>query len=307
MQASFEADAAAIKAVRASALELLAGMAEWAVDLECRSCLHEIAAAVNERLCTILDLARSGRIRPSQPLRLAEQEAPGPAVDRTLRAGIYPLAANPMHWGHILVALDAMAALELDKVAFVIAGSDSRKPRMTPAETRHSLARSVLESFSPIFAYSPVALGTDLDGETNFGRLLSFNANQGMEACYIAGMDHYRRRNDADEPDTIEKLERIVGTQVQAGNRLHAISLAFVARGRAAEGRDCRTFLKVHLLPPLPFALSSTAARRALCSGGTLCDAVMSLPYACLLPARAGPMASRARECFDGAEMTAAP
>ena len=99
-----------------------------------------------------------------------------------------------MHWGHILVALSAMAASKLDKVVFVIAGSDPRKPSMTSEETRHHLGRSVIEMFHPLFAYSPLALGTDLDGETNLARLLKLNSHQPMDVFYIAGGDHYRRQ-----------------------------------------------------------------------------------------------------------------
>jgi hypothetical protein len=44
-----------------------------------------------------------------------------------------------------------MAFLKLDKIVFVIAGKDDRKPLMTAPETRHQLGISVLENFAPIF------------------------------------------------------------------------------------------------------------------------------------------------------------
>ena len=304
MPISFETDATAVHSIRSLVHAHLTGMTQWVSDSECRSCLHEIGSITYDLLSSIHELVRSGRILPSHRLALAEKESRTAAIDRILRIGIYPLAANPMHWGHILVGLAVMAVLKLDKIVFVIAGKDDRKPLMTAPETRHQLGISVLENFAPIFEYSPIALGTSLDGETNFGRILALNTHQRMETWYIAGMDHYRRKNSAGEPDTLEKLERVVKEQENAGNLRHSISLIFVERGGDPhEQGDRETFLNVRLLPPLPIALSSTAARRALCNGGTLCDAVVSLPYACLLTTRPNGGNSGIRECFDGADM----
>ncbi len=304
MPFSFETDTAAVHLIRSMAHAHLTGIMQWVSDPECRSCLHEIASIADDLLSCVHELVRSGQIQPAHRLALAEKERRPIAIDRILRIGIYPLAANPMHWGHILVGLAVMAFLKLDKIVFVIAGKDDRKPQMTAPETRHQLGISVLENFAPIFEYSPIALGTRLDGETNFGRILALNSDQRMETWYIAGMDHYRRKNLAGEPDTLEKLERVVKEQESVGNRRHSISLIFVERGaNPGERGDRETFLNVHLLPPFPIALSSTAARRALCQGGTLCDAVVSLPYACLLTTRANGSNSGIRECFDGTDM----
>ncbi len=302
MPISFEADAGTVREIRSMACEHLRWMAQCVMDSECRSCLHDIVVFLGDLLSTIHDLAGSGRILPSCKLTLGTQDPKAPAVDRTIRVGVYPLAANPMHWGHILVGLSAMALAGLDKVIYLIAGKDGRKPSMTSAEIRHVLGKSALERFFPIFEYSPIALGTDLDGETNFGRLLALNAHQKMEAFYIAGMDHCRRKTVAGTPDTLEKLERIVREQETAGNRIQTISSIFVERsGVSWQREDCETFLNVQLLPSLPYVFSSTAARRALCADGALCDAIVSLPNVCLLAERAqSPPTGGARGCFDG-------
>jgi len=299
MPVSYATDAALVRTIRSMAHAHLTGLMQWVPDPQCRSCLHEISSIADSLLSAIHDLVRSGQIQPSHRLALAENEGTV-AINRNLRIGVYPLAANPMHWGHILVGLAVVAFLKLDKIVFVIAGKDDRKPLMTSPEIRHRLGVSVLEKFSPIFEYSPIALGTGLDGETNFGRILTLNSRQRMETWYIAGKDHYRRRNPAGEPDTLEKLERVVREKESAGNRNHSISLVFVERGgESREEVNRETFLSVQLLPSLPVALSSTAARRALCNGGTFCDAVVALPYACLLPTRANAGKPDVRTCFD--------
>ena len=292
----------AVKAIRnvrrSTGLQLL-GMAQWATDPSCHDCLHSIAANANEHFTAIEGLAGSEQIRPLCQIMLSEGDSSVLVEERPLRVGVYPLAANPLHWGHVLLGLSTMASMRLDKVVFVIAGTDSRKPSMLSAETRHRLGRSVIETFDPVFAYSSLALHTGLDGETNFGRLLSLNSRQRMEAFYIAGSDHYRRTNAQGEPDTIQKLERVVEEQEKAGNSLHTISVVFIDRvGVNREQGDVGTSLKVDILPALPLSFSSTAARHALCKDA-FCEALTWLPYSCLLEIRKGGLYAGKGECAE--------
>ncbi len=77
--------------------------------------------------CTLASLAKiarlvtEGKIRPGARLRHSEDMEPVPCVERELRIGIFPTAANPLHWAHLLGGLAAMERLLLDKVIFVIA------------------------------------------------------------------------------------------------------------------------------------------------------------------------------------------
>jgi nicotinic acid mononucleotide adenylyltransferase len=289
----------AVDAVRQSTLLQLVGMSQWATDQDCRESLRSITARIEDLFGSVAELARTGQLRPFFHIGLAEGEEPVLVEPWPLRVGFYPLAANPMHWGHILVALSAMVQMKLDKVVFVIAGRDRRKPSMTSEETRHYLGRAVIESFHPLFAYSPLALGTDLDGEANLGRLLKLNRQQAMEICYIAGGDHYQRTTPEGEPDTIEKLEAIVRAN---GNPHHEISAIFIDRESSTrEHRKVETFLKVHTLPEIPFSFSSTAARKALCRDA-FCVALVSLPYSCLLEIRTGGLYSGKQECIEELE-----
>jgi hypothetical protein len=176
-----------------------------------------------------------------------------------------------------------MASMSLDKIVYLIAGEDSRKPGMASARARHQLGRSVIEKFNPLFAYSSLAFDTALDGETNLGRLLSLNAGQPMEVFYIAGADHFRRKTACGEPDTIQKLERVVEEQKMVGGERNTISAVFLDReGMIREQGSVATSLKVHVLPPLPFSFSSTAVRQALCREA-FSESLVSLPYSCLL------------------------
>ena len=295
----------AIRNIRRSADLQLFGMEQLAPDRALRDRLFSIGACLDERLAIISELAKSGQTRPFRQIALSEGKRPAPVENRCLRIGVYPLAANPLHWGHILVGLAAIASMKLDKVVFIIAGADSRKPWMLSADARHQLGRSVIERFHPLFAYSPLALGTDLDGETNFGRLLSHNPCQRMEAFYVAGADHCRRATAQGQPDTIQKLERVVEVEKKAGNTLHTVSAVFVDRaGEEGRQREVATFLKMQFLAPIPFSFSSTATRRAL-RKEMFSEALVSLPYSCLLEIQEGALYAGNDEPFERLESPA--
>jgi nicotinic acid mononucleotide adenylyltransferase len=273
-------------------------MAQWATDPAGRACLESILACVQERFSIISELARTAHIRPFSQVVLAEGDPSVLIEKQPLRVGVYPLAANPLHWGHILVGLTAIASLTLDKVIYLIAGKDRRKPTLLPEETRHHLGRSVIETFHPLFAYSPLALGTELDGETNLGRFLKLNPHQPMEVFYVVGADHYRRTTAHGEPDTIEKLERVVKGQRKTQAR-HSISVAFMDRSDAkVRRRKVRTSLDVRFLPAIPLPFSSTAARKALCRQG-FSEPLVSLPYSCLLEIRTEGLYVGKGECIE--------
>ncbi|HUI72768.1 MAG TPA: hypothetical protein VL354_19760, partial [Spirochaetia bacterium] len=151
---------------------------------------------------------------------------------------------------------------------------------LVPAEVRHRLARTIIDTFDPFFAYSPIALGTDLDGEANLGRLFTLNPELPMHAFYIAGSDHYRRRNEVGRPDTIEKLEGIVQRLREHNDERHCVSAVFVDRpGEGGAPGPIGTSLDVRFLPAVPVICSSSAARHALCTG-EFTDALAFLPYA---------------------------
>ena len=98
--------------------------------------------------------AALGLIRPSGAAQ------PHSLGGRPLRLGVFPIAANPLHWAHLLSGLTAMERFCLDKIIFVIAGGDPRKPDLASAILRHHIAQQVLRLFHPLFEYSPIALGS---------------------------------------------------------------------------------------------------------------------------------------------------
>ncbi|MEI6127749.1 MAG: hypothetical protein WCQ99_14480 [Pseudomonadota bacterium] len=248
--------------------------------------LHTIYRTAALQLLEIEKLFSERAIDPFVEIRTSCDDSILPELKKTVRIGVYPLAANPFHWGHLLIGLSAIARLKLDKVVYVIAGHDVRKPDLAPAEIRHPMAQDVLKMFEPLFCYSSVALDTDYDGETNLLRILSLNPLQKIEAFYLAGADHYRRCYPGTQyPDTIQKLEdNMFGAAQGFNENIHSISAAFIERGTHEGIFD--TFLNVQFLPAMPFKASSTMIREAF-EGKRDGKALAILPYTAYVDIRA--------------------
>jgi len=178
--------------------ELLAAARDYA-DPE-PELMETVAREADKALAKIQDRVNEGKIDPSAKIRVSASDPEAPLSHRPARIGVYPVAADPFQWGHLLIALRAVGELGVDKVVFVLAGDDPRKPAMTPVEQRHPMGREVLALFAPFFEYSSIAVGTTLDGETNIFRILALNPRQGVEAWYMVGDDHYRRLDKNGNP-----------------------------------------------------------------------------------------------------------
>ena len=172
-----------------------------------------------------------------------------------------------------------MALHKLDKVIYVISGSDSRKPDLLRADVRHTMGRDILRLFHPLFVYSPLALDNTLDGETNIFRILQLNPGQKVDAFFIAGSDHYHRYHpETGGPDTIQKLENgVLGKLFGFDEAMSSISAIFLGRGeQSLIGVD--TFLNTEAVLRMPLDASSTSIRKALTGYGTL-EKLAALPH----------------------------
>jgi hypothetical protein len=194
---------------------------------------------------------------------------------------------------HLLGGLKAMALHRLDKVIYVIAGSDARKPGLLRADVRHRMAADVLRLFFPLFAYSPVALDNAMDGEISIFRILELNPRQKVDAFYIAGTDHRNRHYpDTGKADTIQKLEDgITGKVFGYDERMNSISVVFVERGESARS-GIETFLTIKSVRGMPFETSSTSIRKTLAGYGAL-EKLATLPFSVLKHIRRSGLYSR--------------
>ncbi|MCX8044752.1 MAG: hypothetical protein N3B18_11600 [Desulfobacterota bacterium] len=224
-----------------------------------------ICVNVSLRLYEIEQLYASGEINPFVQIRTGDHDPSLKGTPHKVRIGFYPVAADPFHWGHLLAGLNAIVHLKLDKVIYLIAGNDARKPGMTPAAIRHPMSQDVLRCFKPLFEYSPIAYDRDCDGEQGLFYFLKLNPRQPMDIWYLAGSDHYRRHYPGTHyPDTVQKLEDHIEKRLCGYNgAVHSIAVGFVRRGHT-ENRFVDTFLPVQFLPEIPIQVSSSMIREAL-------------------------------------------
>jgi hypothetical protein len=220
--------------------------------------LETVARESDRALARIQARLDAGEIDPTRAVRLSESD-PEISGETHARIGVYPVAADPFQWGHLLIALRAVGELGVDKVVFVLAGDDPRKPTMTPVATRHPMGREVLDAFAPFFTYSPIAVGTTLDGETNIFRILALNPGRRVDAWYMVGDDHYRLVDKKGNPDTLPKLERNFASDMGHSPTLHALKVAFIKR--EMPGDEVPTSLEVRFLDHVGFDASSTQVR----------------------------------------------
>ena len=230
--------------------------------------VRRTATAITTAACHALQAvaghAADGLIDLSADVRIDFRQS-APVSDRPVRIGIYPLSADPLHWGHILIGLQAAARLQLDRVVYLVAGYDPRKPLMSGIGVRHAIARATLQGFAPLLSYSPLSLHTHQDGETNMFTLLRMNPGRSVHAWYLVGDDHFRRYYPGGQfPDTVQKLETCIGCGMLNGLP-HRISVAFIQRATAVE--PISTMLDWRVLPRLPVAVSSTIVREAFAAG----------------------------------------
>ena len=106
----------AAEAVRARAYQELLDMSQ-ALNLPLTSypfteIIPSLAQLLNQAEC----LLNRGIIDPHVAVRSAPHDPLKPLISRTRRVGIYPVAANPFHWAHLLIGLSALARFRLDKI-----------------------------------------------------------------------------------------------------------------------------------------------------------------------------------------------
>jgi len=237
-----------------------------------------IALYTTSQLYEIEKLFSSGEINPFVQVRTSSYDPAMKQSEFPVRIGFFPVAANPFHWGHLLAGMSAIVQFKLDKLVYLVAGNDRRKPGLVPAAIRHPMAQDVLKLFFPLFEYSSLTYDDDADGETALFRFLRLNRHQKMAVWYLAGSDHYRRYYpDGCSPDTVQKIEEYSEQHLYGYDAtMHDISLGFIHRGEVGSFVD--TFLPVQFLPHVPFEASSTMIREALAGHGDR-TAIALLPY----------------------------
>lgn len=272
-----DADTSIVGAIGNRARQELSSMQELLGDHSDAKAFHTLERWTRGTLERIAQLVDHGEIclLGNELLPLSRQGWP---FSRPVRLGVFPVAANPLHWLHVLGGLAVMERLRLDKVMYVVAGADPREPGLAAETIRHAMADAVLGLFSPLLEYSSMARGTASDGEENVFRIAASSSAGTLHVFYIAGSDHFGRHPPSSgRPDTIRKLEKGIRRRAHGFDpRRHKLSAVFL--NRRGHFESVETFLDVRWIDDLPLHCSSTRIRGALVGHEKLSE-LSFLPY----------------------------
>lgn len=213
-----------------------------------------ISDQTSAALADIGSLILDGRVLPRCDLRLSVG-APGVRPCRKrLRIGVLPVAADPLHWNHLLAGLKAMARFELDKVVYIISGSDPRKPDLLRADVRYNVGRRTLRLLSPLFACSPLGRDEAREGEANIFRILQLNpCRESTPTTSPARITTTARPRRQAVRDTIAKLENGIRQKAFGYDRTNALPLRALRGAGLSAHRQYRKLPRHRDHPGHPF------------------------------------------------------
>lgn len=193
-----------------------------------------------------------GGLRPPSPSAKGRQ--------RTGRIGVFGGTFDPIHIGHLFIAQEAAATLELERVIFVPTGPAHHLRRVAPGaspEDRAAMVQLAIED-NPRFGLSTIEAERQEPSFT-VDTLRSLGAEwPGYEVYFIVGMDSLDELPRWHDPAGILALAQLVA--VERGGREDADLRAIEAAVPAARGRVSR-------IASPGLEISATEVRRRLAEG----------------------------------------
>ena len=166
--------------------------------------LSRLYHAIDKTMAIIIEKVKSGRIAPFANLLSTKY---GPEIsqaelydlDRPIRVGFFPIASNPLWWGHILVALMSQAALDLDTIVFRVQGEirykDLPETDRVPVYDRHEITKTILCEFYPLFRYTDLGSEphNEREGADEMYRYFALNQGANVHLHYLLGVESEQR------------------------------------------------------------------------------------------------------------------
>ncbi|MCY4579373.1 MAG: nicotinate-nucleotide adenylyltransferase [Chloroflexi bacterium] len=129
-----------------------------------------------------------------------------------VRIGVFGGTFDPIHMGHLIVAEDALAALELDKVLFIPAGQPWFKSYRQITEAHHRLAMVRLAvADNPCFDVSAVEIERSGPSYTVDTLAELRDQHEDADLVVILGVDALREIDRWHQPRRLFELASVVG------------------------------------------------------------------------------------------------
>ena len=166
---------------------------------------------------------------------------------RSARIGIFGGTFDPIHVGHLVAALEARQALDLDRVLLVVANDPwqkSARRNLTPAEDRYAVVAAAVEG---VHGLEASRIEIDRGGKSYTADTVAEVArtHPGAELFLVVGADV------AGELGTWKRVEELVGT----------VTLVVVQRGGVRDG-EVRGRWRVRRVAIPALEISSSDLRR---------------------------------------------
>lgn len=128
-----------------------------------------------------------------------------------MRLGLFGGTFDPPHYGHLMVAQDAVERLSLNRLLFLVAGHPPHKVKeiLSPPSLRVEMTRAAVEE-NPAFEVSEVEMGWE--GPTyTVNTLRHFHAvHPEAELFFLLGSDQLAEFHEWQEPEGIARLATLV-------------------------------------------------------------------------------------------------
>ena len=129
-----------------------------------------------------------------------------------MRIGVFGGTFDPIHMGHLIVAEDARAALELDKVLFIPAGQPWFKSYRQITEARHRLAMVQLAvKENPLFDVSDIEVERSGPSYTVDTLQELHELYSDAELIVILGLDALREIDRWHQPSRVFQMASVAG------------------------------------------------------------------------------------------------
>ncbi|MDD5566276.1 MAG: aminotransferase class III-fold pyridoxal phosphate-dependent enzyme, partial [Candidatus Omnitrophica bacterium] len=177
-----------------------------------------------------------GRINPFINLALCKDangsnEEPGfEEAQREIALGFLPIAANPLSWGHILIAFMSMNILSLDAAIYRVQGEIRYKnlpeSDRVPVKDRHSIVKRVVKELRPLIRYTDLGSepNNELEGFEEMYRFLELNASRKIHMYYLIGIENRER--------VMKYMRQHYGLMLRYSlNPNHRVTVGWIQRG----------------------------------------------------------------------------
>ena len=201
--------------------------------------LSRLYRAINATFYSLDQKAKTGVINPFIDLNcLKYSQEPKSSkfysLNRPLRVGFFPIASNPLWWGHILVTLMAQNKLNLDTVVWRSQGEirykDFPETDRVPTKDRHFVTKKMIEDyFYPLYRYTDLGSepNNEQEGSAEMHNFLALNQDKKIALFYLLGLENKDRVYKYFHQQYVAAKARNFNFQ----NSLHQVTMGWIQRG----------------------------------------------------------------------------